>query len=265
MRLTMILWLAAFTTNSLLAAAPQAATDPPPAPKATEPSVADRQFAAILKDVVTPDGLVRYERLSRDRSKISAVCAEYAKQPLPATEPQRIALWTNAYNANVLDGVSRAIAAGGFTRVIDIDGFFDEQKITVAGEAVTLNDLENKRLRPVADARIHAALVCAAISCPPLRAEPFLAERLDEQLDDQARRWVNDPAKFRVRGSRLGLSKIIEWYNGDFTKAPWPSPAAFVRAFAEPAGPLARLIDDDADGRPDTEYLEYDWTLNRAK
>jgi len=150
----------------------------------------------------------------------------------------------------------------GFDTVVNVPGFFDDMRITVAGDAMTLNDLENERIRPLGDARIHAALVCAAMSCPPLRAEPYAASRLNAQFDDQCRRWVNDDGKFRVVDGQLGMSRILDWYGVDFETPKYGGPAGFVRAYAEPNGSIGRFLVTADPVR--TTWLEYDWTLNQA-
>ena len=147
---------------------------------------------------------------------------------------------------------------------MDIPGFFDTLAITVTGKQMTLNGLENEQIRPMGDPRIHAALVCAAMSCPPLRAEPYKAERLDEQLNDQSRRWINDPNRNGIdEQGRLGVSMIMQWYGDDFSVDPYRGVVGFVRAFAEPAGPIGQLLSrQDA---PPVHFLKYDWRLNRPR
>lgn len=233
-------------------------------PTSDDLAAATTRYAGILKAIVTDDGLVRYDVLASPthRQTLREIVKAIAKADLPTDRDERLALWCNAYNAYVLDRVLTASEKPGFENVVKVDGFFDKQTILVAGETLTLNDLENTRIRPLGDARIHAALVCAAISCPPLRAEPFTADRLDDQLADQARRWVNDSDKNRVVGDRLGLSSIFDWYGKDFTTAPYNSVQGFIRHFATPGSSLASLIDRQPDVA--ITWLTYDWTLNRA-
>jgi hypothetical protein len=243
------------------------ADEPPPiatAPEPAPPPDLDTAYADVLASIVTETGLVRYERLADPavRAKLEAVVAAFQAKEVPVETSARIALWCNAYNANVLAAALRASRMPGFTTVKDVPGFFDRAPIVVAGETLTLNDLENARLRPLGDARVHAALVCGAVSCPPLRREPFEADRLDEQLADQCRRWVNDPGKFRVIDGRLGLSEIMRWYEGDFKGPPYGNATGFVLAYAEPAGPLARLIINSE--KVETTWIPYDWRLNQA-
>ncbi|HNL27631.1 MAG TPA: DUF547 domain-containing protein, partial [bacterium] len=100
------------------------------------------------------------------------------------------------------------------------------------------------------------ALVCAAKSCPVLRNEPYRAEKLDEQLNEAARQFMNDPERNRVdhQAKALYLSSIFKWYGTDFGK----STGDMVRY-------LLRYMDINDTDRVVSyrvEYLDYDWSLN---
>ncbi|MCZ6836096.1 MAG: DUF547 domain-containing protein, partial [Planctomycetota bacterium] len=126
----------------------------------------------------------------------------------------------------------------------------------------TLNILENDRIRPLGDPRTHAALVCAATSCPPLMAVPYFGPKIDEQLDAQCRLWVNDSQRNRVEDGKLLLSEIFKWYGVDFEVEPYGGVVGFVKTYATPGSDLASFLDSNPD--PEIEWLTYDWTLNRA-
>ena len=86
---------------------------------------------------------------------------------------------------------------------------------------LSLNDVEHKILREQhKDARLHAAINCASYSCPPLRNEAFTADKLDAQLEEQMRKFVNDPKRNRIdfAKGRLRLSKIFDWFKKDFER-----------------------------------------------
>ena len=225
----------------------------------------DRIYAPILKKAVTTDGLVRYDVLRQEpqRRNLQWIVGEYSRADLPQGKNEKLAFLCNAYNANVLDMVVAQSAQESFKSVNDVPGFFDTLTVTVAGKTMTLNDLENDHIRPLGDPRIHAALVCAAMSCPPLRAEPYTAKQLDKQLSDQSRRWINDRTKFIVDEQGLGVSMIMQWYGKDFSVAPYGSVVGFIRKFAEPTGPIGRLLSREND--PPVHFLKYDWRLNRAR
>ncbi|MHC4415457.1 MAG: DUF547 domain-containing protein [Planctomycetota bacterium] len=253
---------------------PATAPDQPPAagpgwspdapPGVRRRLIADEILASLLEILVTEEGLVRYDLLQEDvyRRMIFDVQAGYMTADLPDDDKEKLAFWCNVYNANVLFHARRVARRPDASSVRDIPGFFDEVPIVVAGERMTLNQLENDLIRPLGDPRIHGALVCAAMSCPPLRREPFRAEKLDEQLDEQCRRWINDPSKCRVSGSTLWLSEILKWYEGDFDVEPYKGWLGFVRAYAEPGGPIRASLERGTE--PEIRWLPYDWKLNRA-
>lgn len=221
-------------------------------------------YQLLLDEIVTPQGLVRYDRFSEgDRvMRIGLVVREFKEAALPEEKNDKLAFLCNAYNANVLFIAMMERVKPGFTSVIDVDGFFDRLPITVAAEPMYLNFLENERIRPLGDPRVHAALVCAALSCPPLRIERYRGDELDRQLDDQCRRWVNDTARNRIVNGKLQLSEIFNWYGEDFNVEPYGGVVGFLRHYAEPGGELAIFLESHS--HPTIEWMKYDWSLNQA-
>ena len=57
---------------------------------------------------------------------------------------------------------------------------------------------------------------CTSRSCPPLRNEPYDAAKLDAQLDEETRSYVNSPNGVKPSGDGAALSKIFDWYKEDF-------------------------------------------------
>ena len=108
------------------------------------------------------------------------------------------------------------------------------------------------------DPRIHFAIVCASIGCPPLRNEAYTAENLDAQLTDNAKRFFADPKKFASSPQgELKLSKILSWFAEDFG----PNQAAQLRTIA-PYLPTPTAQSLANSGRARVSYLGYDWGLN---
>jgi len=175
-----------------------------------------------------------------------------------ASREQRLAFWINAYNILAIDLVARHPE---IESIRDIGSLlrpvWKREAGRVGGQPISLDEIENGILRKQGEPRMHAAIVCASLSCPSLRREPFDAARLDAQLDDAVRRWLASPEKGlrldRARGV-LWLSSIFDWFEADF----------------EPGGVLAfvsRYL-SDADRafvetrRPRLEYFNYDWRVN---
>lgn len=174
------------------------------------------------------------------------------------TEPQRVAWWINAYNAYT---VQLVVENPGISSIKDI-GWplstpWKQAFIPLAalrGRVLTLDDVEHNILRKEhVEPRLHVALVCASRSCPALRPEAYVPERLDAQLADQARTFLADPNKNRVDAAGLHLSKIFSWYGDDF------KPVGGVRAFLTTYGPPA--MQAVAASAP-IDFLSYDWSLN---
>jgi hypothetical protein len=115
------------------------------------------------------------------------------------------------------------------------------------------------------------ALVCAAISCPYLRTEPYTAEKLDEQLDDQSKRFVSHPFQFRIvrTNNRVYLSAIFKWYGEDFVKI-YGTDKKFTDYKKDQRAVLnfisKYLSPEDAafleKGEAWLEYRQYNWGLN---
>ncbi|MDX1650457.1 MAG: DUF547 domain-containing protein, partial [Myxococcota bacterium] len=173
----------------------------------------------------------------------------------------RLAFWIDAYNVLAIDVVVRQRPEES---IRDVGNFlFPVWKRTVAtigGEARSLDEIEHDILRPMGDPRIHGAIVCASVSCPPLRREPYRPGSLDTQLDDNVRRWLADPRKgLRVDRERktVWLSSLFEWFEEDFREA--GGVLAFVRRHAPEAE--ARWLAEHGD-EARLRYLDYDWGLN---
>jgi hypothetical protein len=186
----------------------------------------------------------------------------FARMPIPVDPASRLAFLCNAYNANAMHKAREAARRPGFTTVKDTPGFFDRDPIVVGGITMTLDDLETRYIRPQGDPRVHAALVCGAASCPPGREEPFDPARIDAQLDEQCRRWVNDPTLNTVRGDTLLLSPIFDWYGADFGAPSGAGVIEFLRRYAASGGPIAALLARLPN--PTIEWLPYDWSLPAA-
>jgi hypothetical protein len=239
------------------------ATPPPPAAPAAL-DAADARYAQVLKAIVDRDGLVRYDWLAMPRHlEWLGECIDgYAKVSLPADSHQRLAFWCNAFNANVLMLALEESQKENFVNVQQVGGFFESRPIIVAGETMTLHGLQNDRIRKEGEARIHAALVSAAMSSPPLRDEPYLVDRLNEQLDEQCHRWIGDRRQNFVRGDVLVLNRIMDWYSTDFIGKPYGDRLGFVKAYAAPGSPIARYLENAE--KPRIEWESFDWTLNQA-
>lgn len=217
-----------------------------------------------------------YRALKADREGLEAYLVTLStvtpKDLAAFTEKQRYAFWMNSYNAWCIYLITEHYP---LESINDIGGtvmnrVWDHEFITMEplhpdgkDEKLSLNDIEHAILRPrFKDARVHAAINCASISCPPLRAEAFVAERLDEQLDEQVRLWLADTDRnqFDAKNRRIRGSAIFEWFKDDF-----------VRDAESVAGWIERYAPEDqrawirkAGKGVSISSLDYDWGLNEV-
>ena len=212
------------------------------------------EYARLLGKYVTPAG-VKYSEWKAnadDMKAIQAVVDGVAAAPASnAKSKEQLAFHINAYNAWIL---REALAKYPTKSVKDtLFTFFTGNRIVVAGEKMSFNRLEKDIIRPqFGEPRIHFALNCASRSCPPLRDEPYDPARLDAQLDDQARGYVNSERGVKVRGEIALYSKIFDWYKDDFGGD--AGVAALMKKYRK--GPSTFKT---------VGYQDYDWGLNEAK
>ncbi len=232
-------------------------------------------YAVVLSTYVDDQGLVNYEALQKNRQELDqfngAIAIVKPETYNNWTEAEKIAFLINAYNAFTLQSIIDQKPLKKSIR--DILGVWELNKFAIAGEEKTLNNIEHNTLRvDFNEPRIHAALVCAAMSCPPLRNEPFTAEKLDQQLEDQTQTWLSNPdIGFRIdrEAGRVYLSKIFDWF-GDDWKRSYAGQYEFAGSDKERAAlnfisGYLNAADRNylKQGNYEISYLDYDWALNK--
>jgi len=222
-------------------------------------------YAALLA-VHVRDGVVDYAGLKAQETLFDNVLdAMAAVDPLALAQQDRIAFYINVYNAwtiklilNHWPGIRSIKDAGSFIR-----SPWKREFVRLAGKTVSLDDIEHGILRrQYGDKRLHFALNCASMSCPPLAGVPYQGQTLNAQLDAQTAAFINDPTQTFAADGRLHVSKIFDWYGEDFGGE--TGALAFIRHAAAPG--LATAMDALTDHR--LVYMDYDWSLNdrpRAK
>jgi hypothetical protein len=216
------------------------------------------EWARLLAKYVDERGLVDYARWKATPADLTALqtyLARIAAPPQPAAAGNDLAAsLINAYNAATIGWVLENFP---IESIRSTDGPFRKRRHRVGGEAVSLDDIEHGTLRPLIGYRVHAALVCAARSCPPLRREAYEAARLEKQLDAAMRTWLarGDLNRVRPVENRIRVSPIFRWFAEDFEKA--GGVRAVLRKYTTPE--VARRL---ADPRLEIRYLRYDWGLN---
>lgn len=213
---------------------------------------------ALLREHVR-DGRVDYVAFARsDAFRAFLHQLQHTRLTVDATREQRLAFLINAYNASAIAAV---VAGSKPDSLFGRWRFFWRTRHPVAGEDITLWDLEHERVRPLGEPRVHFALVCASASCPRLASHAYLPETLDAQLEEAAVSFVNDPERnrFDAAGREASLSRIFDWYEEDFVGA-----AGSIGAYVAPYLRDPQVASGLASGSWKIRYLDWDWSLNGA-
>ncbi len=245
-------------------------------------------YAAALARSVNDRGLVDYRGLKSRSSDLDAFAASLARLDPKVLESwpdrEKIAFWINAYNALTLEVILRnyPIRPSAVRSVVypensirQLPAVWDNFRFVIAGREMSLNDVEHATLRAkFHEPRIHVALVCAAMSCPSLHNEPYTTEKLDSQLDAQARIFLRIPRGLRIDRDKgkVYLSSIFTWFGEDFlgsygTSDQFAGKSASQRAVLNFASRYVSDSDRDflRQGTYQIEYLPYDWSLNEQE
>jgi hypothetical protein len=220
---------------------------------------------------------LRYAGMALDRTALKAYLAMLSALPRAAfasfSRAQQMAFLINAYNAFTVELVLTRYPK--LNSIKDLGSLLQtpwKQKfIPLLGGQVSLDGIEQDMLRERGrfdDPRIHFAVNCASIGCPPLREEAFVAERLDAQLDEQVQRFLSDRSRNRwsATAAQLELSKIFDWYGEDFRLGHLGihSVAAFVARHADALTDAPAARQRIRDQQASIVHLAYDWRLNDA-
>jgi hypothetical protein len=226
------------------------------------------EWNRLLRAYYSPAHGFDYKALkAKDNAALQSIRQQLGRVNVAALTPkQQLAHWVNVYNVNTVATIVESYPVDSI-RDISTDpiirlNVFKKERVPVGNAKLSLDDIEHKKIRePFRDPRIHFAINCAAKSCPPIRTEAFTGEKLDAQLDEQARLFLNGPhgAKFKRDGDELTITvtKIMDWFGDDFEK--WGGgKAKFIRKYV--SAEKQRMIDQAKE--IDIEYDDYDWSLN---
>lgn len=207
---------------------------------------------------------VAYAEVTRaDRDRLERYVAELAAVPVATyRRDEQMAFWINLYNALV---VRLVLEHYPVPSVVEIEGKpggregpWDRELVAIDGTPVSLHDIQHRILRPIwRDPRVHYALSCGAVGCPSLQPEPFVGERIDQQLTKAAMAYINDERCIQVEDERLIVSSLYDWYKQDFGGTD-RAIISHLMAYAEPR--LAMTLQRFDRIRADI----FDWRLNDA-
>ena len=225
----------------------------------TEP-ISHHLFDSLLSTHVDDNGMVDYKGFRKDSIVFNQYLDLLCKNPPNSkkwTESEQLAYWINAYNAFTIELILKyyPLASikdiGSAIQIPYINTPWDIKFIEFGNVRYDLNNIEHSILRKeFNEPRIHFAIVCAAKSCPSLRKEAYVAEKLEDQLTDQTIRFLNDKSKNILEQDNIQISKIFSWFKGDFTKK------STLNDF------LNKYTNDPISDKAKISHMDYDWSLN---
>lgn len=245
-------------------------------------------YAYVLNNFVDEHGMVVYQSLKAHRGSLDGFVESLGSLDRSTfdawSDDAQIAFLVNAYNAITLQRIinhypieptfpNKLIHPDNSIR--QIKGVFDGIETEVLGEPMTLDHIEHEILRKeYNEPRIHLALVCAALSCPELRQEPYTGSKLESQLNDQTDEFVRKSDKFRIdrQSDVVYVSSIFDWFGQDFVPDYGGNPD--FQHLNEKKGAvvhfISRYVDENdrnylQNAEYQVRYLDYDWTLNSQK
>ncbi|CAN5884233.1 DUF547 domain-containing protein [soil metagenome] len=220
----------------------------------------------LRQNVVT--GMVDYDAFDRAPEFKHYLALLDATDPAALPDKERLAYWINTYNAYTIELINRHKERQSIRNInkslgfLRLKGPWGERIVKAGGQTLTLDDVEHRIIRKdFHEPRIHFALVCAALGCPPLRSEAYTGATLDTQLEDQGRIFLREsPTKNRVdvAARTVYVSLIFNLYREDFGGSN-ASVGSFIARWY-PEGPERRLL---ASGDFTIKETPYDWSLNR--
>lgn len=220
----------------------------------------------VLDTYVSAEGRVDYAGIASSHALDPFITSlETATDPEP--RPEKMAFWINVYNALTVDLVADSLP---LQSIRDLDGgkVWDTRRFRVAARDVTLNEIEQQILRPMGDPRVHVALNCASMGCPPLSKTAYTAANLDNQLQAEARRWMSTTGiSVDMAGKKVKLNQIFDWYGGDFTGMNYKDIPGIAGKQEGAVHFCARYLPAEQaewlkKGGYTVSYAEYDWKLN---
>lgn len=229
-------------------------------------SAGDYDF--ILKKYVKGD-YFQYSKLVKDKTDLERFHRfmrwQASANVKKMSRSDQIAFYINAYNSCCIKAILDNYPVH---TPKDVAGFFDKLKFEVAGEKLTVSEIEYDRLiANYKDMRAHFAVVCADRGCLALMPTAYTGKLLDNDLEKAAKKFVNDERHFKVdkKTREVQISKIFEWYGPKFLKDP-KRPVKGDR----PELYLTRWVDKDVkslleSGKYKLKTIEWNWTLNEKK
>lgn len=176
-------------------------------------------------------------------------------------QAEQQAYWINLYNALTVNLILKHYPVESI-RDIDISpglfssGPWQKKILMIEGQALSLDDVEHRILRPIwKDSRIHYAVNCASIGCPNLQATAFTPENTEQLLHLGAVSYINHERGVKIDGDGLEVSSIYKWFKEDFGQSDKEVIQHFIQYAEEP-------LKNQLQSLSEIDDYDYDWNLN---
>lgn len=184
-------------------------------------------WTQLLQRHVDSNGNVDYKGFIRDKKYLETYLEVLSSNP-PASHwsaAEKMAFWINAYNAFTVKlivnhyPVESIKDLNPMIAIPTINTVWQEEFFSIGGKKMSLDEIEHSILRKqFSEPRIHFAINCASVSCPPLRREAYTGKKLNDQLREQAEEFINDPKHNAIKPEAVEVSQLFNWFAGDFTR-----------------------------------------------
>lgn len=179
------------------------------------------------------------------------------------TDLTKKVFWLNVYNSYI-----QLILAEDENLYEDKSAFFSAKQILIAGVEFSFDDIEHGIIRGTkfkyglgyvdnpfsdkeisklqcqeVDERIHFALNCGAVSCPPVRV--YTMENYEEAIESNTENFLKAETTFMEIENKVITTKLFQWYKGDFEL----STVDYLKKYD--------VIPQWAE--PEVEYSDYNW------
>jgi hypothetical protein len=257
-------------------------------PNAASAVAFHNKCAGILKSFVDENGMVDYKTLSRKRLDLKSLFDDFDQldpnEYNKWSKEDKIALWINASNIQMLDIIARNYPVKPISRfhsvlwgpksVRHIEGKWTKYKFLVMDEVFTLSEIEERFFRKeFQEPRVFLALTRASLSSPPLRNEPYYGYKLYKQLDEQVRKFLANPLAFSIdkEKGKVYLSALFQktWCGGQFV-GKYGTDKKFKQKETETAAVLnfiSNYVSEEVKsylelGNYTVQFIGYNWTIN---
>jgi hypothetical protein len=212
-----------------------------------------------------PSGInrVRYAEVSsEDKQRLDSYLEDLQSVGVSGLNgSEQKAYWINLYNAATVKVILDHYPVTSITKInlsssLFSRGPWDAKFLKIEGEEVSLNDIEHRILRPIwKDPRVHYAVNCASMGCPNLQDRAYTAANLEALLEKGAREYVGHPRGVSLKGNKLTLSSIYDWFQEDFESSK-EGVLRHVRRYAR------QELADQLESFKGRISYDYDWSLN---